>query len=300
MAKGKTREPDVFDEAIAAQQQPAEPNPVEEPKKHLPVNTSHTAAEAAFLATIDDSQRLPPPMVQTVTINHALRKFMVNGEPVDYIDAFPAYYFQLRGWWPKGWQPGAHDLPECYSNNMKFAADQATNKQGPLISIPLRDASGELTGETITGHSCQKCKWAQFGSHPQGKGQACKTTTLLFLCQPEDPDNKFKVIILPPSSIKSLMGSGGRFPKPGYLETVRNMKDPETGHKTKVPQLAWTRFTMKEAAVGSLHAILEPTFLKALVDAQGAQALANMINGYKEVFESFRGDITNISGEDDD
>lgn len=257
---------------------PAVPEP---PKASTALAVSdETAEQAAFkghLANPEDL-RIALPMITTVAINHPERKLVVNGELVDFIEGYPLKFFQMRGYWAKAYKPGNNEPPDCHSNDMKVPADSVTNKQSD---------------------KCGTCKKAQFGSSPNGRGQACKTTTLLFIGNPAEKDDPIKVMFLPPTSIKALMGNAGRFPKPGYLQLVQAMKDTKTGKKVKIPQLAWTRWGVAEAAEDSIHALLDPHFLHACPSLDEASALATLINDNKEAMEAFRGDVTVLAGEED-
>lgn len=280
MAKNKSKEESqaTTTEATTTAPPAEAPPPAVEPMLPVPAGApDESEAAAAFRGSLAAPQKLPMPLITVVAINHAQRKFMRDGELLLSVFGYPIYFFQVRGWWEKPYQPGSKELPACFSNDMQ-RPDPASTKQQAT--------------------SCSKCKMSQFGSHPFGKGQACKTTTLLFIADLANRDQPISVIILPPSSIRSLMGSGGRFPKPGYLQMVKNFKDPTIGKKVSIPQLAWTEWKLYEPMPGSIHAILEPSFVRACQTKEEAIALAKLIDDNMDAMNAFRGDVTVIQGEE--
>lgn len=85
------------------------------------------------------------------------------------------YFKDRRAYWPKKYEGGAGDPPQCASDN-------------------------GITGTGNPGGDCAGCKFAAWGSAPDSRGQACKATRLLYILQ---PTSLLPIVLsVPPTSIQ--------------------------------------------------------------------------------------------------
>ncbi len=100
---------------------------------------------------------------------------IAGAKPVDRIEGICIGFQDVRVYWEKSPEEGGLGTPpDCVSEDT-------------------------FSGRGIPGGSCTECRFAEFGSHPRGAGQACAVRRLLFIVRPTDilPI----VINLPPTSI---------------------------------------------------------------------------------------------------
>jgi len=180
---------------------------------------------------------------------------------------YPVHWFQARAYWPKGYRAGDSDPPSCWSSTMMEPSPASAK---------------------IECKSCHSCPMAQFGSAPQGRGQACKVSTFLFLVNGDFGMPPVACLILPPSSIKNLMGAGRT---PGYLQAAKNFKDPETHRQARYYELVWTKFTLEPG--GDKHDVVHCEPLAVCRNADEARALAMLRDKFMSFMENIRGDVVN-------
>lgn len=204
---------------------------------------------AAFADGLDGVKREEPAGIEIVTIDHNIGMFLLNGEPVERIEGYPIHYVQTRAWWESPFKPGQTSPPDCRSS------DCVT----PDAASPKRQSQ-----------TCYTCRHAQWGSAAVGDGQACGVSTGLFLVGPAFGTQRKACLLLPPSSIKPLLGTAR---KPGYLQRAKNFRDPRTGRMAKYFELVWTSFALKRPE-GAKHVVIEPTPLAVAPNAEEAKIIA--------------------------
>jgi len=196
---------------------------VVQPPSLLALANQPDAVAGAFGEAVAGKPRAEAKAVPIIQIDHENGMFLLSGNPLDGTSGlygYPVHWFQARAWWPKPPGKGETNPPTCWSADMVK----------PHLTVIGHDRQSE---------SCQTCEKAQFGSSPSGtKGQACRTSTFLFLVNPAFGSPPIAALILPPSSIRPLLG-GGRVP--GYLQGAKHFRDPTSGRAAMYHELVWTR-----------------------------------------------------------
>ena len=232
--------------------------------------TGKTEEAQAFGAIATDRKETPG--LSTITIDHANACFLLDKNPIERLEGYCVHWFQARAFWAKGYNARDIQPPDCFSNNMIKPDPGVENKIAP---------------------DCIRCPKAQFGSAPVGKGQGCKTNTFVFIVNPEFGTPPIAMLILPPSSIKPLLG--GR--SPGYVHSARRFKDPKTGKAAGYWELVWTEFRLEPG--GDRHCVATPEPRFVCPNKEEAVALANLRKRFMEAMESIRGSAAaHATGED--
>jgi hypothetical protein len=76
-----------------------------------------------------------------------------------------------------------------------------------------------VVGKGDPGGSCHACRFAEFGSAPNGRGQACRLTRNLLFVRAED--RVPLIIVVPPSSYQTVRRFLVRLPVPHYRAVIR-------------------------------------------------------------------------------
>lgn len=241
-----------------------------------PVASRENEVASAF-GEVRTGTRAEATSLPIIQINHEDGEFMLSGMSMGpHIHGYPVHWFQARAWWPKPpGKGGETNPPTCWS------ADMAR----PHLSV---------VGASRQSESCVGCPKAEWGSSPAGtKGQACRVSTFLFLVNPAFGNPPIAALILPPTSIKPLMG-GGR--APGYLQGAKFFRDPNSGLVAHHHELVWTKFGLERA--GDKHFELRPAGEAVCPTADEARALAGLANKFMALMESLRGSSITVTALD--
>ena len=225
-----------------------------------------------FGAMIEGQPRAAVIGIPIARIDHADHVFLVNGSPEPRIEGYPVFWFQARAWWKDGYRPGANNPPDCWSADMTEPSKGCDKPQSK---------------------TCAACAMSKFGSAPVGRGQACKVNTFLFLVNPAFGSPPVLCLILPPSSIRALMGTGR---SPGYLQRAKHFKDAN-GHAAKYYEVVWARFALEKG--GDRHDVLLPEPLFVCPNADEKRALAALRGKFMQGMEAMRGEVPVMAGGED-
>ena len=236
------------------------------PPSLLAVARNDDEVSGAFMAGMQDQERAEVPGIPMIRIDHTGHCFSGGIQATNFY-GFIVHWFQSRAWWKQGYKTGDANPPDCWSPDM----------HSPSSASQLKQAS-----------SCHGCKWAQFGSAMggQARGQACKVNTFLFVVNPEFGSPPVACLILPPSSIRPLMGAGRAA---GYLQKAKNFRDPQTGRQAKYYELVWTRFSLEPG--GERHDLVRCDPVYVCRSADEARALAELRKQFMQAMEATRGDV---------
>lgn len=238
----------------------------------VPVNQEPDEVAGTFGEMTKDQPRQAFHTIPLATIQHKTGNFNVAGVTQDFVEGYPLYGYQVRGWWKDAYKSGAHTPPSCWAPDAGPAA-----RPSPQASEPQ-------------AKSCAECRHSKFGSAKVGGGQACRVTTIQFVANPAFGEIPIVALCLPPTSIRPLMG-GGR--TPGYLQAAKNFVDPETKKKAKYHELVWTRFNLVPG--GDLHHVITPESVGVCRSADEARALATLRGTFLEAMERLRGDVATVT-----
>lgn len=225
----------------------------------------------AFGGAIANQQRAEAPGITFIKLDHKTGRFLVNGEPCETVEGYPIHWFQARAYWGKGYKAGEHSPPDCASMDM-LKPDQ---------------------GVSMQAEACYECPMAAWGSGRDGSGQACKVSTFLFLLNPEFGAPPVAALIAPPSSIRSIVGTGRN---PGYLKRAQQVKHQKTGRAAQYHEIVWSRFSLERA--GDLHCIIQPEPVMVAETADEARAIAAVRGKLLTEMEALRGRITQAQREE--
>lgn len=249
------------------------PEPVKEnlpaviaPPSLLAIARNEDEVSSAFLDSMKDQSRDEVPGIPMISIDHPNHCF-AGGASGTELYGYIVHWFQARAWWKQGYKSGDSNPPDCWSPDM----------HQPSPASALKQAS-----------TCHGCKWAQFGSTMggQGRGQACKVNTFIFLLNSEFGTPPVACLILPPSSIRPLMGVGR---VSGYLQAVKNFRDPETGRQARFYELVWTRFSLEPG--GDRHDLVRCDAVAVCRNADEARAIAAIRKQFMAAMDHVRGDV---------
>lgn len=222
-------------------------------------------AAAAFSGALTETQQTRA-IASSITIikpDHKTEMWTVNGELVDAVEGYPIFYFHTRTYWKDPYKAGKNDPPNCLS---------------PDGVIPLN-----VEGKQAS--SCASCQWSQFGTAKVGDGQACRQNTFLFLLNPDFGSPPLGVVILPPTSIKPLIGSPRN---PGYLARAQEFKNPKTGKRAGFYEIVWSRFQLDRAS--DTYCVVMPTPIAVAPSAAEARAIGMLRAKLMAYCESMRGE----------
>ena len=253
--------------------------PAREPGTDLAVVPSLLAAAPAddpddFGALVGGQPaRTEPKSVQLIRINHPARKLEYGGELVDSVEGYPLHWFQGRSWWESGYTPGSHNPPDCWSPDGVKPSPRS---------------------ESIQSESCLECPWSKFGSAAVGRGPACKTQTLLFLVNPAFGTPPIACLILPPTSIRTLLG-GARVT--GYLHRARGFKQPN-GQPAKYYETVWTRVSVEPPEPSAIYCVAQFQPVAVCPTIEEKRALASLRGTFIQAMESLRGEMPRVAEDD--
>lgn len=222
-------------------------------------------------AIADQAPRTEPKSLPMATIDHDNNCWKLNGQQIHDLQGYALAYFQARAWWKIGYREGESNPPDCWSPDTIKPSETSSNKQAA---------------------SCAACKFSAFGSAMGGtaKGQACKTNTFVLLVNPQLGSPPAVVMVLPPSSIRPLIG-GGR--SPGFLQGAKYFKDPESGKVAKYFELVWTRWDLERG--GDRHCVINPVALSVCGNDDEKRALAELRGKILSAFDAVRGTVPDVA-----
>lgn len=131
-----------------------------------------------------------------------------------------------------------------------------------------------ITGVGNPGGPCEMCPLAQFGSAPNGRGQACKTNRLLFLLRPQSVLPM--LVAVPPSSLKDvrtylLRLTGQGIPFYGVitgLELARDKNADGIAYSKVAPRLVRRLLPEETARLRQVHESLRPVLSAVRAQAE--------------------------------
>lgn len=245
--------------------------PEAKPPENFPVTLSSAQpvpltavrrSEAADLFTEGlKGDREIPKSIPLVMIDHGNGKFKApTGELVDAISGYPVCYFQTRKYYKKPFNANAKgEPPDCWSTDL------------------IRPHSSSLEKQHET---CSGCPMSEFGTGRDGRSQACGSFTWVFLVNPAFGTPPLAVVLCPPSSIRTLLGTRMQA---GYFSQAQA--------KANAYEIVWTTFRLKRPAPGAVNCIIDPQMGNALQmpdDRENILRLRDLRNGFYEAMQSFR------------
>lgn len=202
-----------------------------------------------------------PKAIPLVSIDHKEGRFRApTGELIEAISGFPICYFQTRKYYKRPFQAGSKgQAPDCWSADL------------------IRPHSTSLEKQSET---CATCPMSQFGTGRDGRSQACGSFTWVFLVNPAFGTPPLAVILCPPSSIRSLLGT--RF-EAGYFSKAQA--------KANAYEIVWSTFRLRRPAPESPHVLIDPQMgpsLKMPEDRENILRLKTLRDGFFEAMQAFR------------
>jgi len=225
-------------------------------QRHLP------AAAAAFLAEAKGERQVEHklPLIQ---IQHRTGEFLLpSGELAREVSGYPVYYFQTRRYYKKPPKPGEKGSPpDCWSGDMVLPSPSS-------LEIQHEDCAG--------------CPLNQFGTGRDGRSKACGTYTSIFLLNPRFGEIPLGVIVAPPSSLRTLLGT--RF-QPGYFG--------QAAARHGVYEIVWTKFRLRVQGEGEsvTYCTLDPVMGPACEDVERVKRIAGVRNQFLALMDEFRSRI---------
>lgn len=193
-------------------------------------------------------------------IDHKQECITIDGQPMPDFGGYPIHWYQTRSFWKERLRPGQEKPPVCWSLDM----------------VTPSDASSERQCKT-----CALCEHSKFGSTESG-GQACRTRTTIFVLNPAFGEMPIAALVLPPSSIRSVLGS--KF-APGYFARAKQVKTGR-GRAIGYHELVWMQCNVVRA--GDVHCVLNATPGPVCPGAEEARAIAAIRERYMPAMESLR------------
>lgn len=225
---------------------------------------------AAFQAEIGDDKLPAAPGLPTIRIDHKAGVFSVAGVPEQHVEGYVLHYFQTRSWWKSRPQEGVHSPPDCWSTDMLR----------PDSSAPQRQSE-----------ACYSCELAQWGSGPQGSGQACRTLTWVFLLNPAFGSPMIRALLLPPSSIRDFLGTQM---SPGYVGRAAAYHEPGKPAAKYFP-LVWSRWSLEKG--GDLHWIATAEPVAVCRDPRETSAIGKARREFLAQMEAMRSRTASVDGD---
>ena len=211
----------------------------------------------AARAFLDDAgpDRQPMTRIGMITIDHGEGTFKLpTGDTAEEVSGYPIFVFQTRRAYLESYRPGTQGTPpDCWS------ADLVTPHSSSL---------------KVQAETCAECPLSQFGSSRAGRGQACATYTWVFLLNPNFGNPPVAVLVAPPSSIKTLLGT--RF-QSGYFS--------QATAKHGCYEIVWSTFRLERI---DPHSIVHPTMGEAIEDMAKARQLSALRKQLLNVMNAFR------------
>lgn len=219
--------------------------------------TQPSEAAAAFLNEVE-GPREQPTSIGLVKIDHKEGVFVTpGGELKEIISGYPIFYFQTRRYYEAVWRPGVKGSPpDCWSADLIRPHESSLSKQSP---------------------ACAGCAHNQFGSARDGRSKACGEYTWIFLLNPEFGNPPINVLIAPPSSIRTLLGT--RF-TPGYFSMC--------AARHRVYELVWSHFRLQRENEDAVHVVLQPTMGEVASDVTNVRKIAGLRNQFLKAMMDYR------------
>lgn len=213
---------------------------------------------SAFESAIEGQRRISLDLIPCWTIDHRKKKFRCGDVLVDELIGYPIFWSNARQWWANAYDPRSTEGPTCWSTNGLTPDPLSIQKQS---------------------NSCTTCKWAQWGSSKQGKGQDCKLSTIVFLANSNFGNPPISWFSAPPTSYKTLIGNAR---KPGYLATAKWTPTPN-GTPIGMYELVWSQFYLEEG--GPTHCIVKAKAIATCPTKEDAQMLAKLRKMVSQVWD---------------
>lgn len=194
-----------------------------------------------------------PAVLPLISIDHLSEQFLLpSGDKIDSIEGYPLHFFETRRWYKDKPQAGVFSPPDCWSADMQVPHASSHNKQS---------------------EKCSSCKWAEFGSAGNTKAPACSTRTWLFLLNPHFGVPPVQVLLVPPSSLRSLHNA-----RTGLL--------PKARAKAGVYQICWCKFGVERG--GPIHCVLKPEIVSVCSEPAECKRIAEVRNQFLNYMEAMR------------
>lgn len=242
---------------------------IDQPQEPIGGMVVSSPAAAAFLKAVE-GPRQTIHKLPIITIDHKGGTFLLpSGELVEAISGYPIYFFRTRAWYKAPYKSGESGKPpDCWSPDMVNSSPSSSNRQQEF---------------------CIECPKAQWGSARDERGQACATKLWLFLLNGAFGNPPIAVLVVPPSSLKVLLGS--KF-SGGYL----NQCQARAGG---VYEIVWSTFRL--APVGAqdspTHHVLAPEMGKVCDDVSKCERIAKVRNDFIRLMEELRGATPDVAGQ---
>lgn len=228
---------------------------------------------AAFDEAAGESREFDPKSLSfpIITVDHQNGVFMVGEVPFETIEGFPIGSAQIRKWWSTRYNPAKPTAPDCASENGV---------------VPVANAASPQAA------TCAACPHDVWGTSQTGEGKACRTETLIFVLNPEISEVGLSVMIVPPTSITSWIGTAF---KRGYWETAKLTPSPN-GAPIGRTQLVWTRFGLEQH---DNYAVLKPEAVSTAQTPDEFRAIGEFLKMSAESMARFRS-LRSSTGSDRD
>ena len=191
-----------------------------------------------------------------IRIDHNAEQFVVSKTLIgNKVKGYLLHYVQQRSFWEKPYKPGSSTPPDCHSLDMIQPGERVDRPQAEF---------------------CEKCPQAKFGSARDEKSQACAVSTFLFLVDPQSQvfAKGFAVLVIPPSSMKNIIGTqreGG-----GYVGSAKAF-DPNDGLGAAGKyQLVYGEFEVMPKKEGAANCMVEAHPVGRVPNSEEVQALVKI------------------------
>lgn len=229
------------------------------PAERLPLAAQQPMNEAAreFLQLAEGPREVPQ-KIPLITIDHKTGHFILpSAEVVEEVSGYPVYYFHTRRFYKRAFQSGQRGTPpDCWSSNMVEPHPSALEKQCTM---------------------CAACAMNQFGTARDGRGKACSTYTWVFLLNPTFGVPPVAVVVAPPSSLRTLIGT--RF-QGGYFS--------QAAARHGVYEIVWTTLKLAKPDPSAVHSVIFPEMGEAETDKERVRTLAKIRNQLRPLMDELR------------
>ncbi len=210
-----------------------------------------------------------PGAVPIIQIDHRAGQFVLpSGELVDSVQGYPVYYFQTRKYYKKPPSPGQKGSPpDCWSADCVVPHIDSLDKQN---------------------ETCADCPQNQWGTGRDGKSKNCSTPTWLFLLNPELGQVPLAAIVMPPSSIREILGT--RF-HAGYLS--------KASARNGAYEVTWTVFRLEQMGDAVVYCVVKPEMGPAATNPDEQRKIASVRNQFIEIMNQMRGLTPTVGGNDE-
>ncbi len=139
---------------------------------------------------------------KTIAISKTGKFRIGSKEGGDSVDVVILAFVFNGAFWPKTWQPGQTELPDCSVTgdvDTKYADTASPPYVGAFTDLTPRGKDEETPAQAET---CGDCPLNIFGSGANGKGKACKQSYTLAVLPADDPTGTIHKVRVSASGMK--------------------------------------------------------------------------------------------------